>query len=131
MYHLLALGLLQLPIAELYGRLLLLLNPLHKQIMDSVKSRLTNKVAGIIVSGDSDGAQHIIGNLANFFTALGFTFPPFGSLTVLWPGLAKKSNKSSEEMWKHFGDTYTSTAKKAAQNLTFVANLLKNNPYPE
>jgi hypothetical protein len=27
-----------------------------------------------VVFGDSDGAQNIIGNLANFFAALGFTF---------------------------------------------------------
>jgi hypothetical protein len=68
--------------------------------------------------------------LANFFAAPGFTFPPFGSLTVLWAGLAKKSDKSKEEICKYFEDTYTSTAKKAAQNLAFMANLLKKNPLP-
>jgi multimeric flavodoxin WrbA len=35
------------------------LDEIHDEIMESGKSRLTNKVAGIIVSGDSDGAQHI------------------------------------------------------------------------
>jgi hypothetical protein len=40
-------------------------------------------VAGIIVTGDSDGAEHIIGNLANFFVAIGLVNPPFGNLTVL------------------------------------------------
>jgi hypothetical protein len=44
---------------ELYGRSLLLLNPLHKQMMDIGNSRLTNKVAGIVVSGDSDGVQYL------------------------------------------------------------------------
>ena len=106
------------------------LDEIHDEIMESGRSKLTNKVAGIVVSGDSDGAEHIIGNLANFFAALGLTFPPFGSLTVLWPGFAKKSNKTKEEAWKYLEDTYTSTAKKAAQNLTIVANLLKNNSYP-
>ncbi len=66
---------------------------------------LTNKVAGIIVTGDSDGAEHIIGN-SNFFFALGFTFPQFGTLTVLWPGLAKKSDKSKQEISRYFEDTY-------------------------
>jgi multimeric flavodoxin WrbA len=117
--------------SSLVQRVIERLDEIHDEIMDTGKSRLTNKVAGIVVSGDSDGSQHIIGNLANFFAALGFTFPPFGSLTVLWPGLAKKSNKSREEIWKYLEDTYTSTAKKAAQNLAFVANLLKNNSYPE
>lgn len=39
--------------------------------MKSGKSRMINKVAGIVVTGDSDDAEHIIGNLANFFIALG------------------------------------------------------------
>jgi multimeric flavodoxin WrbA len=107
------------------------LDEIHDEIMDSGKSRLTNKVAGIIVTGDSDGAQHIIGNMANFFITLGLTIPPFGTLTVLWPGLAKKSDKSRQEILNYFEDTYSYTAKKTAQNITFMANLLKNNPLPE
>ena len=51
--------------------------------METGISRLTNKVAGIIITGDSDGAEHIIGNLTNFFLALGLTIPSFGTLTVL------------------------------------------------
>jgi multimeric flavodoxin WrbA len=117
--------------SSLIQRVIERLDEIHDEIMNSGRSRLTNKVAGIVVSGDSDGAQHIIGNLANYFTALGLTFPPFGSLTVLWPGFAKKSNKSPKEIMKYLEDTYTSTAKKAAQNLTFIANMIKNNPYPE
>jgi multimeric flavodoxin WrbA len=116
--------------SSLIQRVIERLDQIHDEIMDSRKSRLTNKVAGIVVSGDSDGAEHIIGNLANFFAALGLTFPPFCSFTVLWPGLAKNSNKSKEEIWKYLEDTYTSTAKKAAQNLALMANLLKKNPLP-
>jgi multimeric flavodoxin WrbA len=116
--------------SSLIQRVIERLDEIHDEIIDSGKSMLTNKVTGIVVSGDSDGAEHIIGNLANFFSALGLTFPPFCSLTVLWPGLAKNSNKSKEEIWKYFEDTYTSTAKKAAQNLTFMANLLKKHPLP-
>ena len=54
---------------------------------------LTNKVAGIIVTGDSDGAEHIIRNLTNFFIALGLTIPPFGTLTVLCQDLQRKAIK--------------------------------------
>jgi multimeric flavodoxin WrbA len=46
------------------------LDEIHDEIMDSGKSRLTDKVAGIVVTGDSDGAQHIIGNMANFLSPL-------------------------------------------------------------
>jgi multimeric flavodoxin WrbA len=92
------------------------LDEIHDEIIETGKSKLTNKVAGIIVTGDSDVAEHIIGNLANFFSALGFTFPPFGTLTVLWSGLAKNSDKSKEEIQKYFEDNYTPIAKKGRPN---------------
>jgi multimeric flavodoxin WrbA len=117
--------------SSLTQRVIERLDELHDEIMETGESRLTNKVGGIIVTGDSDGAEHIIGNLANFFIALGLTIPPFGTLTVLWSGFAKKSDKNIEEKLKYLEDNYTSTSKKAVQNLTFVADLLKNNPYPK
>ena len=86
------------------------LDEIHDEIMETGKSKLTNKVAGIIVTGDSDGAEHIIGNVANFFSTLGLILPPFGTRTVLWPGLAKKSDKSKEEIQKYIEDNYTGTA---------------------
>jgi multimeric flavodoxin WrbA len=69
--------------SSLIQRVIERLDEIHDEIMETGKSKLTDKVAGIIVSGDSDGAEHIIGNLANFFSALSFTLPPFSTLTVL------------------------------------------------
>jgi multimeric flavodoxin WrbA len=83
--------------SSLIQRVVERLDEIHDEIMDTGKSKLINKVAGIIITGDSDGAEHIIGNLANFFSALGLILPPFGTLTVLWPGLAKKSDKSTSK----------------------------------
>lgn len=107
------------------------LNEIHDEIMNTGRSRMINKVAGIVVTGDSDGAEHIIGNLANFFISLGFTIPAVSTLTVLWSGQSKGSNKSREELWKYYEKTYSSMAKGAAQNLAFMANLLKQNPLPD
>jgi multimeric flavodoxin WrbA len=105
------------------------IDEIHDEIMKSGKSKMTNKVAGIVVTGDSDGAEHIIGNFANFFIGLGFTVPPFGTLTVLWSGLRKHSDKSKQEILRYYEDTYSSTADKAAQNLVFMANLPKQNHF--
>jgi multimeric flavodoxin WrbA len=69
--------------SSLIQRVIERLDEIHDEIMKSGKSNMINKVAGIVVTGDSDGAEHIIGNLTNFFNALGFTMPPFGTLTVL------------------------------------------------
>ena len=107
------------------------LDEIHDEIMNTGRSRMTNKVAGIVVTGDSDGAEHIIGNLANFFISLGFTIPAVSTLTVLWSGQSKGSNKSREELWKYYEKTYSSMAKGAAQNLAFMANLLEQNPLPD
>jgi len=59
------------------------LDHLHDEILEGKTSRLARKVGGIIITGDSDGAQHIIANIANFFNAVGITLPPFASLSVL------------------------------------------------
>ena len=117
--------------SSLAQRVIERLDELHDEIMETGISRLTNKVAGIIITGDSDGAEHIIGNLDNFFLALGLTIPSFGTLTVLCPGFAKNRDKNKEEKLKYLEDNCTSTAKKAAQNLTFMVNLLKTNLYPK
>jgi multimeric flavodoxin WrbA len=105
--------------SSLIQRVIERLDEIHDETMEIGKSKLTNKVAGIIVTGDSDGTEHIIGNLANFFSVLGLTLPPFGTLTVLWSGLAKKSNKSKEEIQKYFEDNYTATAKKSRTKSNF------------
>ncbi|WP_148687583.1 flavodoxin family protein [Candidatus Nitrosocosmicus hydrocola] len=49
--------------SSLIQRVIERLDELHDEIMDTGKSRVANKVAGIIVTGDSDGVEHIIGNL--------------------------------------------------------------------
>ena len=79
--------------SSLIQRVIERLDELHDEIMETGKSRLTNKVAGIIVTGEPDDAKHIIGNLANFFIALGLTIPPFGTLTVLCQDLQRKEIK--------------------------------------
>lgn len=117
--------------SSLIQRIIERLDEIHDEIMNTGRSRMTNKIAGIVVTGDSDGAEHIIGNLANFFISLGFTIPAASTLTVLWSGQSKGSNKSREELWKYYEKTYTSMAKGAAQNLAFMANLLKQNPLPD
>jgi multimeric flavodoxin WrbA len=72
------------------------LDEIHDEIMDIGKSRLTNKVAGIIVTGDSDSAQHIIGNMTNFFIALGLTIPPLAPLQFYGQGLRRKVTRAGK-----------------------------------
>ena len=93
------------------------LDELHDEILEGKESRLMGKTGGIIVTGDSDGSQHIIGNISNFYNALGINLPAFATLTVLWEGFAKSENRNREEILKKLRNDYTPTAEKMAKQL--------------
>jgi hypothetical protein len=55
------------------------LNKVHDEILAGQTSRLDGKVGGIVITGDSDGAQYIIENIANFLNATRLLLPPFAT----------------------------------------------------
>lgn len=100
-------------------RLIERLDNIHDGILEGKTSQLDGKAGGIIVTGDSDGAEQIIGNTFNFFNAIGLIVPPYVSLTVLWEGQAKGAKTTREELMKKYEADYTKTAE------TMVKQLLK------
>jgi multimeric flavodoxin WrbA len=86
------------------------LDEIHDEIMEGKKSRLEGKLGGIIITGDSDGGEHIIGNISNFFNAMGITLYPYTSLSALWNGHAKGAKTSREALIKKYEKEYTQTA---------------------
>lgn len=86
------------------------LDEVHDEILEGKPSRLEGKVAGIVVTGDSDGAEHITGNLANFFNAIGLLFPPYATLTVLDSSQAKGAQTTREELLQKYEKDYAKTA---------------------
>ncbi|MDQ3194212.1 MAG: NAD(P)H-dependent oxidoreductase [Bacteroidota bacterium] len=97
------------------------LDELHDETMEGNKSRLEGKVGGILITGDSDGAQTIIANLANFFNAVGLTLPPYSSLSVLWVGIKKGAKTTRAEIMKKYKKDYTKTAEKMVKQLVKFA----------
>jgi multimeric flavodoxin WrbA len=95
------------------------LDELHDEIMEGKKSKLEGKTGGIIITGDSDGAEHIIANVSNFFNAVGILLPPYATLSVLWEGQAKGAKTTREELLKKYQKEYAKTAE------TMVNQLLK------
>ena len=93
------------------------LDELHDEILEGKRSRLEGKVGGVIITGDSDGAQNIIATVANFFNAIGVAFPPFASLSVLWDGHRKGHIKSREELLQKYEKDYAKTADKMIDQL--------------
>ena len=88
------------------------LDELHDEVMAGKPSRLEGKVGGIVITGDSDGAEHIIGNLCNFFNAVGLLVPPYATLSVLWDGQAKDKSPTKEELLAKYEKDYAEAADK-------------------
>lgn len=86
------------------------LDELHDEILEGKQSKLNRKVGGIVITGDSDGAQQVIGNIANFYNAIGITLPPYATLSVLWEGQAKGKNTTKDELIAKYEKDYTHTA---------------------
>ena len=70
-----------------------------------------------MITGDSDGAQHIIGNIANFFNAVGLVLPPYATLSVLWERQAKGAETTREELLRKYESEYTGTADRMTRQL--------------
>jgi multimeric flavodoxin WrbA len=98
------------------------LDNLHDEILAGQPSRLQNKVAGIIITGDSDGAEQLIGVLSNFMNAVGVLVPPYCTLSVLWEGQKKGAIRPKAELLQKYESEYASTADKMVQQLMQFAH---------
>ena len=103
--------------SSLIQRVIERLDELHDEVMAGKPSRLEGKVGGVVITGDSDGAQHVIANLCNFFNAVGLLIPPYATLSVLWEGQAKDKNPSKEELLRKYEADYAETADKMIRQL--------------
>ncbi|HEX6589232.1 MAG TPA: flavodoxin family protein [Longimicrobiales bacterium] len=107
--------------SSLMQRVIERLDELHDHVMEGKPSGLEGKAAGIVVTGDSDGAQTIIANLANFTNGIGLVVPPYSTLTVLWDKLAKGKDTSREEQLRYYEENYAQTADRMIEQLVEFA----------
>lgn len=85
-----------------------------------------NRVAGFVVTGNEDGAHHVIGELAGGLIDIGFTVP--GQSWTYWnrgPGPGKSYlDEEAGRAWSH------KTGRAAASNLAAAARALRARPIP-
>ena len=114
--------------SSLMQRVIERLDELHNELLETGKSRLTNKIGGIVITGEEDGEQHITGNIANFLMNMGVLVPPH--CAVSYQGSYTRATKQS--LGKKFRDEkhVAGAAEKMASNLAYFARLLKENPIP-
>jgi multimeric flavodoxin WrbA len=115
--------------SSLMQRIIERMDELNDELLETGKSEFANKIGGVVITGAEDGAQHIIGNLCNFMSWNGLTIPPACSLSFLgWPTADTLDGRLSEMLKKD--KKLADNAKVMAGNLSFLANLLKQNPLP-
>ena len=103
--------------SSLMQRVIERLDELHDKVLAGEGSPLDGKVGGIVITGDSDGAQQIIGNLCNFFNGIGLLVPPYATLSVLWERQAKGADPTKKELLEKYESDYTETADRMVQQL--------------
>jgi multimeric flavodoxin WrbA len=85
-----------------------------------------DRVAGVVVTGNEDGAHHCIAEISAALNDIGYTVP--GQGWTYWnkgPGPGEEEYLTSEDVkWSH------ATGVTAAQNLLAVAKALKAMPMP-
>lgn len=103
--------------SSLMQRVIERLDELHDKILAGEPSPLKGKAGGIVITGDSDGAQHIIGHIGNFFNAIGLVLPPYATLSVLWERQAKGERPTREELLEKYEADYAGAADKMIAGL--------------
>lgn len=85
-----------------------------------------NRVAGVVVTGNEDGAHHIIANVAQALIDIGYMVP--GRAWTYW----SKGPGAGEEVYLTGNETEWSdtTGETAAVNLVAVARALQASPIP-
>ncbi|UAL47828.1 flavodoxin family protein [Sutcliffiella horikoshii] len=86
-----------------------------------------NKVGGVVITGNEDGAKHAASSILYGLTHMGFTIPP--NVDTYWVGEAGPGS-SYMEAEGHKNDFTMEHAKIMAYNLMHFANMLKENPIP-
>jgi multimeric flavodoxin WrbA len=115
--------------SSLMQRVIERLDELHDELLETGQSRLSNKVGGIVITGEEDGEQHITGNIANFLLNIGVLLPPHCSLSYQgsYTRATRHSLARKFRQTKHTADA----AEKMAKNLVFFARSLRENKIPE
>ena len=107
-------------------RVLERINGLYSAFDESGRPVTYNKVAGFVVTGEEDGARHVVTEMAGALMDVGFTIAP--QSYTYWnngPGPGKSYLKSDfRKEWS------SETGKLAAANVVALANALKATPIP-
>jgi multimeric flavodoxin WrbA len=85
-----------------------------------------NRVTGFVITGNEDGAHHVINEMAGALVDIGFTIP--GQAWTYWNKGLGPGESYLQTDYKH--DWSKRTLQSALTNLVAVASALRNHPIP-
>lgn len=91
----------------------------------SGRSALLNKVAGVVITGSEDGAQHVLASILEFLTFMNFTIPP--QCCTYWVGEVGMDPKTDRDR-RLKNKAVVTMAQHTARSLMYYAQLLKLHP---
>jgi multimeric flavodoxin WrbA len=115
--------------SSLIQRVIERMDALNDELLETGKSELANKIGGMVITGAEDGAEHTIGNIANFLIWNGMTLPPACSVSFL--GDYTRTTKKSLLKKFRAQKSIASMSRTMTRNLVFFARLLKENNIPQ
>lgn len=89
---------------------------------------LLNKVAGVVITGSEDGAQHVLASIMEVLTFMNFTLPP--NCCTYWVGEVGMDPKTDAER-RRKNKAVEHMAENTAKGLVHYARVLRDNPMPE
>ncbi|MEU0786939.1 flavodoxin family protein [Streptomyces sp. NPDC006173] len=112
--------------SSLAQRVLERLDALLSETDDQQRPVAYNRVAGVVVTGNEDGAHHVISEISGALADIGFTIP--GQAWTYWHlGPGPGPNYLDEDRGH---DWAASTGRAMASNLIHAARALAENPLP-
>ncbi|KKW20064.1 MAG: Multimeric flavodoxin WrbA-like protein [Parcubacteria group bacterium GW2011_GWA2_51_10] len=97
------------------------LDEIHDEILEGKKSKMAGKVGGVVITGDPDGAQSVIGTVGNFFNFIGMVLPPYATLSVLSALQRKDVETSREKLLELYRKDYAQAADTMVEQLMLHA----------
>jgi multimeric flavodoxin WrbA len=111
--------------SSLMQRVIERMDAFDEEAAGSGRSALLNKVAGIVITGSEDGAQHVMASIMEVLSFMNFTLPP--NCCTYWVGEVGMDPKTDRER-RMKNPAVAKMAEHTAQGLMHFANVLREHP---
>ena len=111
--------------SSLMQRIIERMDAFDEEVIQGGRSALLNKIAGVVITGSEDGAQHTLASIMEVLTFMNFTLPP--QCCTYWVGEVGLDPATDRE--RRLQNTAVDhMAQNTARNLVYYAKLLKKYP---